>query len=410
MTEGPYKLPEGWRWVRLGEVCETKMGGTPSTKVAEYWYPPEIVWVTPEDLEKSELNRVVSSRRMISRVGLEKSSAKLFPRGTVLLSTTATIGKVGIAERDVSANQQISGIVCGGDVNREFLAYYLLSLGEDGLKALGGTATATHINQANLRSLRIPLPPLEEQRRIVARIEELMERVREARRLRQQAREDAEQLWQSVLADTFPRPGSDLPNGWHWVRLEEIFEVQQGASMSPKRRAGRNPKPFLRTKNVLWGTVDLSLIDEMDFTDKEIEKLRLQPGDLLVCEGGDVGRTAIWEGQLPLVLYQNHIHRLRAKDAEVEPRFFMYWMQAAYQVFLAYQGAESRTAIPNLSGRRLKNFNAPLPPLSEQRRIVAHLEAVQEKVRALKAAQEETDEELKRLEQAILDKAFRGEL
>ncbi|ACY49754.1 restriction endonuclease subunit S [Rhodothermus marinus] len=237
-----------------------------------------------------------------------------------------------------------------------------------------------------------------------------MECVREAKRLRQQVLEDAERLWQSVLADAFPRPGSDLPYGWHWVRLEEIFEVQQGASMSPKRRAGRNPKPFLRTKNVLWGTVDLSLIDEMDFTDKEIEKLRLQPGDLLVCEGGDVGRTAIWEGQLPLVLYQNHIHRLRAKDAEVEPRFFMYWMQAAYQVFLAYQGAESRTAIPNLSGRRLKNFNAPLPPLSEQRRIVAHLEAVQEKIRALKAAQEETDEELKRLEQAILDRAFRGEL
>ena len=148
----------------------------------------------------------------------------------------------------------------------------------------------------------------------------------------------------------------------------------------------------------------------MDFSEKEVQKLRLRPGDLLVCEGGDVGRTAIWEGQLPLMLYQNHLHRLRAKDKDVEPRFFMYWMQAAYQVFLAYQGAESRTAIPNLSGKRLKNFFAPLPPLAEQRRIVAHLEAVQEKIRALRAAQGETDEELKRLEQAILDRAFRGEL
>jgi type I restriction enzyme S subunit len=277
------------------------------------------------------------------------------------------------------------------------------------------TANTTGSRQPRTRldalwSALIPLPPLSEQRRIVARIEALMARVREARRLRQAAREEAERLWQSVLADTFPRPGSPLPSGWRWVRLGEIFDIQQGASMSPKRRIRSNPKPFLRTKNVLWGTVDLSSVDEMDFTDEEVEKLRLQPGDLLVCEGGDVGRTAIWEGQLPLVLYQNHIHRLRARDNSIEPRFILYWMQAAYQVFFTYQGTESRTAIPNLSGYRLKQFLAPLPPLAEQRRIAAHLEAVQEKIRALRAAQAETEEKLKRLEQAILDKAFRGEL
>jgi len=201
-----------------------------------------------------------------------------------------------------------------------------------------------------------------------------------------------------------------LPEGWRWVRLGEVFDLQQGASMSPKRRLGRNPKPFLRTKNILWGRVDVSSVDEMDFTEEEVQKLRLQPGDLLVCEGGDVGRTAIWEGQLPIILYQNHIHRLRVKTNNVEPRFFMYWMQAAYQVFWAYRGAESKTAIPNLSGYRLKQFLAPLPPLPEQRRIVAELEAVQEKLRVLREAQAETDEELKRLERSILDKAFRGEL
>ncbi len=201
-----------------------------------------------------------------------------------------------------------------------------------------------------------------------------------------------------------------LPEGWRWVRLGEVFDLQQGASMSPQRRSGLNPRPFLRTKNIRWGTVEVSDLDEMDFSDAEVEKLKLQTGDLLVCEGGDVGRTAIWEGQLPLALYQNHIHRLRAKDTSVEPRFIMYWMQAAYQVFLAYQGAESRTAIPNLSGRRLRNFLAPLPRLDEQRRIVAHLEAVQDKIRALKNAQAETDEHVKRLDQSILEKAFRGEL
>jgi type I restriction enzyme S subunit len=203
MTEGPYKLPEGWRWVRLGEVCETKMGGTPSTKVREYWEPPEIVWVTPEDMERQELNRITSSRRQISVVGLEKSSAKLFPAGAVLLSTTATIGKVGIAEIPLSANQQISGIICSEDINHEFIAYYLLSVGEDGLRKFGGTATATHINQTNLKSLPIPLPPLAEQRRIVAHLQAVQERLQALKEA--QAATDAElkRLEQSVLEKAF---------------------------------------------------------------------------------------------------------------------------------------------------------------------------------------------------------------
>jgi len=81
MTEGHYKLPEGWRRVRLGEVCETKMGGTPSTKNTEHWEPPEIVWVTPEDLDKRELNRISSSRRLISVLDLKRAAPSSFRTG-----------------------------------------------------------------------------------------------------------------------------------------------------------------------------------------------------------------------------------------------------------------------------------------------------------------------------------------
>ncbi len=84
-----------------------------------------------------------------------------------------------------------------------------------------------------------------------------------------------------------------LPEGWKWVRLGDIFTIQQGVSLSPKRRKGKNPLPFLRTKNVKWGYVDVSELDYMDFTPEEVEKLKLKPGDLLVLEGGEIGRTAI---------------------------------------------------------------------------------------------------------------------
>jgi type I restriction enzyme S subunit len=120
----------------------------------------------------------------------------------------------------------------------------------------------------------------------------------------------------------------------------------------------------------------------MDFSDDEMEKLRLFPGDLLVCEGGDVGRTAIWRGEVRECAHQNHIHRLRAKDGDVESEFYMYWMQAAMQLLGLYGGEGNKTTIPNLSKARLGAFAVPRPPLGEQRRIAQVLSTIQRAIEA----------------------------
>jgi type I restriction enzyme S subunit len=171
-----------------------------------------------------------------------------------------------------------------------------------------------------------------------------------------------------------------LPEEWEVVRLGALFEIQQGKALSPRTRAGGRKRPFLRTANVLWGRVDLSVLDEMHFDEEEEARLALVPGDLLVCEGGDIGRTAIWEGQLPLVLYQNHLHRLRPARAGVDPLFYMYWMQAAWLFLGFYGGTGNKTTIPNLSRSRLAAFPVPLPPLPEQRAIAHILGTLDDKI------------------------------
>jgi len=171
---------------------------------------------------------------------------------------------------------------------------------------------------------------------------------------------------------------SPLPEEWGVVKLGEIFHIQQGKALSRKKDKGIRPRFFLRTANVFWGHIDLSTLDQMDFSEEEEKKYALKSGDLLVCEGGDVGRTAMWEGQLNGVYYQNHLHRLRAKNNDVETRFVMYWMQTALTLLHIYIGTSNKTTIPNLSKSRLADFKFPLPPLPEQKKIAAVLSAVQE--------------------------------
>ena len=192
-----------WQEWELGDIAETKMGGTPRTYIREFWNDGNIVWITPEDLQKDEINNIFDSRRKISQIALIKGKVKMFPKDTVFVSTTATIGKVGIAKVEMSANQQITGIVCSEKVIPRFLAYYFLHFGEENLRAIGGTAVATHINQANFRKIKVSLPPLAEQKKIVAYLDSLSAKARELQNLQQQTAADFSALRQSILVKAF---------------------------------------------------------------------------------------------------------------------------------------------------------------------------------------------------------------
>jgi type I restriction enzyme S subunit len=171
-----------------------------------------------------------------------------------------------------------------------------------------------------------------------------------------------------------------LPKDWDVAKIGELFDIRQGKSLSRREQTGKRKKRFLRTANVLWGRLDLSEVDEMDFTPDECSALALTRGDLLVCEGGDIGRTAVWRGELSDCYYQNHLHRLRAIARNANPFFMMHWMHAAVVYLRLYEGTGNKTTIPNLSRSRLSEFDVALPPLPEQRKIAAVLWKVQDAI------------------------------
>ena len=163
---------------------------------------------------------------------------------------------------------------------------------------------------------------------------------------------------------------------WTWRPLGELFEIGAGKTMSAAARNGADKTPFLRTSNVLWDEIDLSSVDEMSIPEHELPAKLLRPGDLLVCEGGEIGRAAIWGGEVEPMSFQNHVHRLRPIVEEVDPRFCVYFLQSGFTQLGIYEGAGNKTTIPNLSRSRLAGLDVPQPPLAEQQAISCVLSRV----------------------------------
>ena len=155
----------------------------------------------------------------------------------------------------------------------------------------------------------------------------------------------------------------DIPDSWEWVRLGEIFKHNAGKALNKANTFGTKRK-YLTTSNVYWNCINLESVKEMYFSDNEIEKYSVVKGDLLVCEGGDVGRSAIWNFNESICI-QNHIHKLRAYK-ELNSLFFL------YSIYV-YKNSDiiggKGIGIQGLSSNVLGNLVMPLPPLDEQKRI-----------------------------------------
>ena len=154
----------------------------------------------------------------------------------------------------------------------------------------------------------------------------------------------SEQLQQTEIGE--------FPSAWEIARVDSAFDIQQGKQVSSRNRAGEHQRPFLRTKNVFWNRLELSDLDEMHFSEAEQSRLELRANDLLVCEGGSIGRTALWNNEVDGCLYQNHLHRLRSKGDKANPQFGVYWLWYAFDVAKIYFGRGNVTTIPNLWPRK----------------------------------------------------------
>ena len=469
LDEEPYDLPKSWTWVKTGELFEIVGGGTPSTKVPEYW-DGDIPWITSADiLAPKEIRR----RKSITNAGLENSTTNLVPPESVIVVTRVGLGKVALNNFALCISQDSHALI----ENREFIypeyALYCLLVAAQHFREQSRGTTIIGITRIQLENVPFPLPPYQEQIRIVQKIEELFAQTRLLAEQLAHSRTELDRLNESILAhllasetleefnecwcfiaehfglltsapehiaplrqsilelavrgqltrrEPSDEPAStviqkirkahktklapiadvempyELPEGWEWIRFGEVGDQRLGKMLDKSKNKGEY-YPYLRNVNVQWLRIDRIDINQMRFQPDEIEEYKLKPNDLLICEGGEPGRCAIWDST-DLMMFQKAIHRVRPYHGIVS-KYLLYhlWADAGNGTLEKYfTGA----TIKHLTGKALAQYICALPPVAEQERIVKRVEQLLGWCDALEAQLRSAEEERGRLVESVL--------
>ena len=250
-------------------------------------------------------------------------------------------------------------------------------------------------------------PPLAEQRQVVVRIEELSAQINEAHALRKQSIVEVEALTGASASKLFREFPERLP-------VEAIAEVRGGIQKGPHRVAGANPVRYLTIAHVQRNRIRTDNPRYFEVSPEELDRWRLLSGDVLIIEGNgspeQIGRTALFRGEIENCVHQNHIIRIRPNQQRVLPEFLNSFLNSPAGQDAVQGHSRTTSGLRTLSVGRIKAIPVSVPPLAEQRATVAYLDDLRTKTGDLEALQAETSVELNALMPSILDKAFRGEL
>ena len=397
------KLPKNWVFCPLDDLAKIQSGGTPARSNSSYWNG-DIPWVKISDIKGLSVDRATE---YITEKGLKNSSATLFPKGTILFTIFATIGRIGVLEIEATTNQAIAGITPSELINKKYITYSLLELSSSILSEGKGVAQK-NINQTILKNTLIPLPPLPEQTRIVAKLDQLFGQL--------------EQINESL--DKIPRLLKDfrqqvLNKGFQThhdrVALEKIcIKIQDGAHHSPKNLYPINDKglfPYVTSKNIRNNFMKLDTLTYVDkeFHDTIYPRCRPEFGDVLLTkDGASTGNVALNEFDEPISLLSS-VCLIKTDKKKLLPSYLKYFIQSPTG-FSELIGQMTGTAIKRIVLKKIKKATIPLPSIQEQKKIVTRVEMLFAKADTIEQQYQTLKQKIVTLPQSILHKAFKGEL
>ena len=386
----PFEVPKGWVWTTLGSVCNFENGFAFSSDDYKQTGVP-LIRISNISDNTIDLNGCVFIQKEIDDRFVVK-------KGDLLIALSgATTGKMGVYSTDKVAylNQRVGNLrtIDTSVLCHEYRNIFMNSRTEAILKLAYGGAQP-NISGSVICSFSFPLPPLEEQQRIAsevnhwfALIDQIEQGKSDLQTIIKQAKskilnlaihgklvpqdpndEPAIELLKRINPDFTPCDNGHYPIGWIKTILGELFSHNTGKALNSSNKEGIF-NDYLTTSNVYWNKFDFTVIKQMPFKESELDKCTVTKGDLLVCEGGDIGRSAIWNYDYDICI-QNHIHRLRPKIDLCVPFYYYTFAYLKENNLIGGKGI----GLLGLSSNALHKIELPLPPLAEQQRIVQKIE------------------------------------
>ncbi len=381
----------------LGDVCTFLNGGTPSRSVDSYWNGT-IPWITGADIDGPE---VVRCRSHVTKEGLRASATNLVPAGTLLLVTRTSVGKIAAAGVDMCFSQDITAVIPDESrVDKGYLRQFLASRAEV-LKSAARGATIKGVTRQDVADLRIPLPPLGEQRRIAG----ILVAADGLRAKRRESIALLDTLTQSIFLDMFGDPGRN-PRGWPVSSIGDLLERAQYGTSAKAGTIGE--LPVLRMGNITSnGYIDFSDLKYLDLTERERDKYLVRPGDVLFNRTNSpdlVGKSAIFRSREEYA-YAGYLIRLRTLPGN-NPEYLAAFLNSAYAKTVLRSMCKSIIGMANINAREIQAMRIPVPPGALQDDFADLIQSVED----AKVPQGRSLTELGQLFAALQSRAFRGEL
>jgi type I restriction enzyme S subunit len=386
-----------WPLVKLGELVTIKGGGTPSKKVKEYWNG-DIPWASVKDLKTSYISKTVDS---ITKLGVSNSATNIIPAGTILTATRMALGKFAINTVDMAINQDLKALFVNDDTNvdRDFLIRFLESKAQY-IDSEGKGATVKGVTLDFLKSLEIPLPPLDEQKRIAA----ILDKADAIRRKRQEAIQLADDFLRSVFLDMFGDHFST--EGYitsHKKKVKDLVDYIDYRGKTPTK--SESGVPLITAKNVKKGFISeepREFIPESNYTDWMTRGLPLE-GDVLFTTEAPLGSAALL-GRYEKVVVGQRLIALRTKG-ELTQEYLLYCLLNEFIQSEIYKRSSGST-VKGIRTKELYEIKLPVPDFFQQQKFSEiYRKSIESKSRLLKTVRES-----EHMFNSLSQKAFAGEL
>ena len=376
-------MRDGWTETTLGDIADVIGGGTPSTTKPEYW-GGEIVWLTPTEVVPRDGQLIADSERRITTEGLKNSGAQLLPAGSVILTTRASVGFVGISGVELATNQGFQSLVPSDEVLSKFLMYWIqANRAEFESRAAG--STFKEISRSNVKSIKMQLPTLAEQRRIVDVVSSVDNYIDA---LQQQA-DVARNARNAVLHELLSAGGDD----WTETTVSTLLSRSIGGVWGTEPGTDQEDVTVVRsTEFTKSGILNFATGEPRSIRTSQLSSRVLAEGDILLEKSGGgpeqpVGRVVYVQSDIPSrFVCSNFIQLLTPIRQKVLPRFLflVMWMWHFENRTLEFQA--QTTGIRNLRTPDYLDQCMALPPLSEQQRIVAIVSSMDDVIQSTEQA------------------------